>query len=112
MNISGLRTRVTFQRHETVVDEYANHRSAWVDWFTCWATVVDSGKSAEETANAAATQEDDRLDITVRWSTETAAVNSKEYRILVNGRIYNIIGTDEIGYRKNSRKFHTILTER
>jgi SPP1 family predicted phage head-tail adaptor len=112
MNISGLRVRVTFQRNTTVEDEYANHTSVWTDWFSCWATVVDSGKSAEETEKAATTNEDDRLDITVRWSTETAAVNSKEYRILVGGRIYNIIGTDEMGYRKNSRKFHTILTKR
>ena len=112
MNIAGMNTRITIQRNETVVDKYGNHKSAWTDYFSCWATAVTSGKSAEETQNAGTTQEADRLDITVRWSSETAAVNSKQYRVLLLGRIYNITSIDEMGFRHNSRKFHTILTER
>ena len=112
MNIGGMNTRITIQKNVTVVDRYKNHTSAWTDFFSCWATCSASGKSAEETEKAAYTQEADRMDITVRWSSETAAVNSKEYRILLNGRIYNIISIDDMGFRHNSRKFHTILTER
>lgn len=112
MDIAGLRTRVTIQKNETVVDRYKNHTSAWTDYFTCWATATMSGKSAEETHNAGYTQETDRLDITVRWSSETAAVNAKEYRIVVDGRFYDIIGIDEMGFRHNSRKFICKLTER
>lgn len=112
MNIAGLRVRITIQKNETVVDRYGNHTSAWSDYFSCWATAVRSGKSAEETANAGTTQEADRLDITVRWSTETAAVNAKQYRILLQDRIYNIISIDNMGFRHNSRKFFTELTER
>ena len=52
------------------------------------------------------------LDITVRWCSETAAVNSKQYRILIGSRIYDITGIDEMGFRHNSRKFHTQLRER
>ena len=48
MNISGLRVRITIQKNTTVVDKYGNHTSAWTDYFRCWATVVKSGKSAEE----------------------------------------------------------------
>ena len=33
----------------------------------------------------------------------------KEYRILHDGRIYNIRSVDEMGFKKNSRKFHTEL---
>jgi len=112
MDIAGLRVRITIQKNQTVIDQYRNHTSAWTDYFSCWATCVASGKSAEETQNAGYTQEADRLDITIRWSTETAAVNSKEYRVLVGGHVYNIISIDEMGFRHNSRKFHTILTER
>ena len=112
MNIAGLRVRITIQKTETVVDKYGNHKSAWTDYFSCWATAVASGKSAEETANAGTTQEADRLDITVRWSSETAAVNSKRYRIVLGDRLYNIISIDDMGFRHNSRKFHTELTER
>ena len=106
MDIGGLNTRITIQKNRTVVDRFKNHTSAWTDYFSCWASCVKSGQSLEET------QEADRVDITVRWCSETAAVNSKEYRILLGGRIYDITSIDEMGFRKNSRKFHAILTER
>ena len=112
MNIAGLRVRITIQKNETVVDKYGNHKSEWTDYFSCWVTATKSGKSAEETEHAGTTQEADRLDITVRHSSETAAVNSKQYRILLLGRIYNIISIDDMGFRHNSRKFYTELVER
>ena len=112
MDIAGLRVRITFQKNETVTDGYGNHTSSWTDYFSCWATAVSSGKSAEETHNARTTQEADRLDITVRWSSEIAAVTSKQYRILLDGRIFNILNIDDMGFRHNSRKFHTELMER
>ena len=112
MNISGLRVRITIQKNETVVDKYGNHKSTWTDFFTCWASAVTSGLSASEKESAGHTTEADKLDITVRYSTETAAINSKQYRILLAGRIYNILSIDEMGFKHNSRKLHTQLTER
>ena len=112
MNIAGLRVRITIQKNETVVDQVGNHTSAWTDFFTCWATAVSSGRSADETEEAGHTREADKLDVTVRWSSEIAAVNSKEYRILFGGRIYNILSIDEMGFRRRSRKFRTELKER
>ena len=112
MNIAAMRVRVTFQKNTVIIDKYGNHKTGWADYFSCWATATTSGISAEETQNAGTTQEADKLDLTVRWCRETAAVNSKEYRILIGGRIYDITSIDEMGFRKNSRKFHAKLTER
>ncbi len=112
MDIGYLRTRITIQKNETVVDKYGNHKSSWTEYFSCWATCVTSGLSANETEAAGHTVEADRLDITVRWSSETAAVNSKQYRVLLGDRIYNILSIDEMGFKHNSRKFHTQLAER
>ena len=112
MNISGLRVRITIQKNETVVDKYGNHKSTWTDFFTCWASAVTSGLSASEKESAGHTTEADKLDITVRYSTETAAINSKQYRVLLAGRIYNILSIDEMGFKHNSRKLHPQLTER
>ncbi len=112
MNISGLRVRITIQTNVTVTDRYGNHKSVWQDWFTCWATAVTSGLSSREEEAAGHTVEADRLDITVRWSSETAAVDSKGYRIMLGDRIYNILGIDDMAYKHRSRKFHTELTER
>lgn len=112
MNIAGLRVRITIQKNETVVDKYGNHTSAWTDYFSCWATAVTSGLSAKEEEAAGHTVEADRLDFTVRWSSETAVVNSKQYRVLLGGRIYNILSIDEMGFKHNSRKLHAQLSER
>ncbi len=112
MDISGLRVRITIQKNETVTDEYGNHKAVWCDWFSCWATVGTSGLSASEKEEAGHTVEEDKLDITVRWCSETAAVNSKQYRILLLNRIYDITNIDEMGFKKHSRKFHTRLVER
>ena len=112
MNIAGLRVRITIQKNTAVTDKYGNHKSVWLDYFTCWATAVTSGLSSSEDEAAGHTVESDRLDMTVRWSSETAAVDSKGYRIVLGGRIYNILSIDEMGFRHNSRKLHTELSER
>ena len=112
MNVAGLNVRITIQKNETVVDGYGNHISTWMDYFSCWATCVTSGLSDKEEEAAGHTVEADRLDITVRWCSETAAVNSKQYRVMLYGRIYNIISIDEMGYKRHSRKLHAELTER
>ena len=112
MDIAGLRTRITFQKCVPLTDKNGNHISVWVDYFTCWATAVSNGRAAEEGEAAGHAVEADKLDFTVRYSTETAAITSKEYRILLQGRIYNITGIDEMGFKHNSRKFHAELVER
>ena len=112
MNISGLRVRITIQKNVTVTDRYGNHKSVWQDWFTCWATAVTSGLSSREEEAAGHTVEADRLDITVRWSSEIAAVDSKQFRILLGNRIYNILRIDDMAFKHKSRKFHTELEER
>ena len=112
MDVAGLNVRIMIQKSVTETDRYGNHTSSWSDYFSCWATAVTSGKSSDETQEAGHTEEADMLDITVRWCSETAAVNSKQYRILIDSRIYDITGIDEMGFRHNSRKFHAQLRER
>ena len=112
MNIAALRVRITIQKNETVVDENANHTSAWTDYFSCWATAVAGGKSAEETNEAATTQEADRLDFTIRYSSETSVIDTKHYRVKLGDRIYNILGIDDMGFHRTCRKLNTILVAR
>ena len=110
MNIAGLRVRINIQKNETITDRYGNHKSTWTDYFTCWATAVTGGADEEETAGQIL--EKNKLDITVRYSSETAKINSKEYRILLDDRIYNILSIDEMGFNRNSRKIHAELIAR
>ena len=111
MNIAGLRVRITIQKNTVVTDRIGNHSAEWRDYFSCWAT-AGTNRNAEETESAGHTVEGDRLDFTVRYCSEVAAVNSKEYRVLLQERIYNITGIDEMGFKRTSRKLHTELSER
>ena len=107
MNIAGLNIRIMIQKNVTVTDRIGNHKSVWTDYFSCWATASD--QSGDESEEASQTREADRMDFTVRYCSETAAVTAKGYRILLGDRIYNIIHVDDMGFRKNSRKFQTKL---
>ena len=110
MNIAGLNVRIMIQKNETVTDRIGNHRSAWTDYFPCWATASD--QTGDESEEASQIRDADRIDFTVRYCSETAAVTSKGYRILLGDRIYNFIHIDDMGFRKNSRKFKTELEVR
>lgn len=110
MDIARMRVRITIQKNETLTDRYGNHRSEWSDHFKCWATASD--QTGEEEEGASHTGEGDRMDFTVRYSSETAEVTSKGYRILLGDRIYNITHVDDMGFKHNSRKFHAMLEER
>lgn len=112
MDIAGANIRITFQKSKTVIDRFGNHTSDWSDYFSCWAAAVSSRRKSEETQEAAQTLESDMLEFTVRRSSETNAVNSKEYRILLGEKIYNILSVDEMGFDRYRRKFLAELVRR
>lgn len=107
MNIAGLRVRIMIQRNGTVTDRIGNHKSAWQDYFPCWATASD--QTGNEKEEASQTREEDKMAFTVRYCSETAVVTSKGYRILLDGRIYNITHVDNMAFKKRSRKFQCVL---
>lgn len=43
MDVAALRSKVTFQQNETVTDKYGNHKNAWTDYYTCFATIAVKG---------------------------------------------------------------------
>lgn len=110
MDIAGLNVRITIQKNEVTVDRIGNHKSVWKDYFTCWATC--SNQTGSETDDVGQTLEEDKMDFTVRYSSETAAVVSTKYRIILNDRIYNIDHVDDMAFKHRSRKFHATLVRR
>ena len=106
MDIAALNVRIRFQINETVVDKIRNHRNAWNDYYSCYATVSGEGGTAgaEATVGGAV---GDHADIcfTVRFCKKTKAVTSTGYRILFGGEIYNILAMDRLGFRKRAIKF-------
>ena len=87
MNIAAMRVRVTFQKNTVIVDKYGNHKTGWADYF-----------NPEES-----------LDFTCRYCSELADVESTKYRIIAEGRTYNITYVNPMGYKHNSLKFNCKL---
>ena len=112
MNVGRLNKRITFQKATSTKDKYGNHKPGWSDYFACWATVVASGRRSEEVSAAAVTREEQYVDVTVRWSSETSLVNAKEYRILIDNDIYDILSCNNKGYEHKMRVFTCALEPR
>ena len=94
--IADMRDKITIQSQTVSIDEIGNHINSWFDYYTCWASVAvyRSGKT-QETDEAAQTIQLKKLDFTVRRCPQTAQLTSTEYRIIFNGKIFNIDRIDD-----------------
>ena len=111
MRISAMNVRITIQKNEVITDKIGNHRNEWSDYHSCYATTsTKTGEREEESASQTVNKE--RLDFTVRYSSETAAVTPDGFRILLGERIYNIISVDDMAFKHKSLKFHAELVRR
>ena len=111
--ISDLNTRLTIQKSLTNIDAIGNHSTVWEDFYSCWGSATSPNKVQQTESNQAAqTLETDKLDFTVRYCALTAALNSTEYRIIFNGKIYNISHIDFEGYEKKVVRISGILARR
>jgi SPP1 family predicted phage head-tail adaptor len=104
MNIAGMNIRITFQKNGITVDAIGNHIAGWTDFYTCWATPVQSG--GDENEDAGTTNSVNSQDFTIRYCKKLAELDSTKLRIILNGDIYNITSIDQMGYHKRSLKFH------
>ena len=110
MKIASMRIRITFQKHQVVTDEIGNHTNAWVDYFSCYATAVEKEGGEKEVAGQMVVEE--KMDFTVRYSTETANIVPDQFRILCKGRIYNIRSISDMAFKNKSLKIHAQLERR
>ena len=106
MDIAALRSKVTFQKNETVTDKYGNHKNAWTDYYTCFATIGGEGlASSKEEPVAGTTVEEASMTGTVRYSAKATAITSTGFRVVFMGELYNIENIDHMNFRKRSLKF-------
>ena len=106
MDVAALRSKVTFHKNETVTDKYGNHKNAWTDYYTCFATIGGEGlASSKEEQTAGTTVEDFSMTVSVRYCQKVAAIDSTHFRVMFMGEIYNIVNIDHMNFRKKSLKF-------
>ena len=106
MDVAALRSKVTFQKNETVTDKYGNHKNAWTDYYTCFVAIGGEGlASSREEQAAGTTVENFSMTVTVRYCRKAAGINSTGYRVMFMGELYNIVNIDHMNFRKRSLKF-------
>lgn len=105
--IDLMRERIVIQRSTIKSDSIGNHMAVWEDYFSCAAYV--NSLSGREYEAAALHNAQTEIIFTIRWCSEVKDMNSESYRIIFNGRIYNISFVDNVQYRNRTVKLRATL---
>lgn len=104
MKISLLNERITFEKNTTVVDENANHKNVWQEYFSCYTYAGASSYQQKEQQSAGITVTENGLVFTVRYCSELSHLDSTHFRVRFKGETYNITSVDMMNYQKESIK--------
>ena len=104
MRISLLNERITLLKNSVEIDNIGNHKIKWSKYYECYATV--SAESPVEETSAGNVWDESKIDFTIRYSKETAAISSTRYRVIFHDTVYEILGVDHMNYKKKSLKLH------
>lgn len=102
MNIELLNVRIFITKNEITVDDIGNHKTRWVPYYSCYATV--SSEAGKEYTNAGTIVDDTKVDFTIRWCRKAATLDSIHYRVEFNGTLYDITAIDHMNYKKKCIK--------
>ena len=98
MDIALLNVKITVEKNEVTVDKIGNRRNAWIEYYSCFATV--GGEGGRETSVAGVIVDDSDISFSIRYCKAASFINNTEYRIMFNGEIYNILSVDHMNYKK------------
>ena len=109
MKIGRMRERIVIQKNTVVIDAIGNHRNDWVDYFACY-TYPSTYNVDERTEEV--TTENRSVTFSVRYSSETAVIDSTHYRVLHRGQIYNIKAVDFMNFDHKEVRIRAVLEVR
>ena len=107
--IDKLNERITIQQSKHMTDKVGNHRTAWVDYYTCFA-YASTFEAQEDEGEVTAEQKS--VVFTVRWCGEVNKLTSTGFRVLFRGELYDITSVDPMNYGKKTIKLHCRLERR
>lgn len=107
MKIVELNKRITIQElNGTGQNENGFDEEKWIDYKTVWASM--NNLWGKEFYAAKAVQSEATIEFTVRYSKSLESINSKEYRLFWNNRVFNITFLDNIQYANKWLKIKTV----
>lgn len=106
MDSGAYRSLVTIQQYVSGFDDIGNPSEEWQDYKTCYAYV--NGLSGREYWEAAVVHGEDTVEFVFRWKPFFNSMNTKQYRLLFNGGIYDITSIDNIQFRNKTVKIKAV----
>ena len=103
MDSGAYRHTVTIQKYVDGYDDIGNPVNEWQGWKQAKAYV--NGLSGSEYWEAANTQSETTVEFLFRWKAFFDEMNSKQFRLIFNNRIFNIKGNpDNLQFRNKTVK--------
>ena len=107
--IERLNERIVIQKNAVVVDQYANRRNTWTDYYSC-ACYADTFAKEEE--GAVITEDKRTIIFEVRYCSTLREITSVGYRVLFHGDVYNIVSVDMMNWQRKVIKISCRKEER
>ena len=95
--------KITIQKKTTVKNADGYPTTGWVDFYTVWAYV--NGVSDKEFLASMAEQHESVVNFTVRYFKALDEVTTTDYRIVFQGKNYDINGIDNFEFANKTLKF-------
>lgn len=106
MDSGAYRSLVTIQQYVSGFDDIGNPSEEWQKYKTCYAYV--NGLSGREYWEAAVVHGENTVEFVFRWKPFFDSMNTKQYRLLFNGGIYDITSIDNIQFRNKTVKIKAV----
>lgn len=95
MDISKLNQRILIQKCSTQTDDVGNALRQWQDFYSCFASVKTTGGKEQLGGD---TEEQHSVAFAVRFCKKLSELSAVDYRIVFQGKLYNIIQVDFADY--------------
>lgn len=107
MDSGAYRNLVTIQKYVEGFDDIGNPSNKWTDYAQAYGYANSlSGREYWEAANV---QQENTVEFVFRWKPFFDVMNTKQYRLVFRGRIYNINMIDNIQFRNKTVKIRAVM---
>ena len=106
MDSGAYRNIVTIQKYVEGFDDIGNPSNEWRDYTKAYAYV--NGLSGREYWEAANDNQENTVEFVIRWKPFFDTMNTKQYRLVFRGSIYNINLIDNIQFRNKTVKIKAV----
>lgn len=106
MNAGAFKEKIWLQKCTITADSLGNKKEDWKDHRRLYGYA--NGLSGREYWEAAGVQAEHTINFIFRWHPWMDGLNTKEYRLMFRGGVYNITSIDNIQFRNQLVKIRAV----